>query len=97
MKYCIDIDGTIFNTIGLDYAKSTPIEKAVIKVNELKMDGHYIVLFTARGTESGIDWRAVTEEQLNRFGVKYDELHFGKPSADIYIDDKAMNVVDWLK
>lgn len=31
-----------------------------------------------------------TKKQLNKWGVKYHELIFGKPSYDILIDDKCL-------
>jgi len=40
------------------------------------------VLELARGTGSGIDWRAFTEKQLKEWGVKYHELHFGRIITD---------------
>ena len=35
-----------------------------------------------------IDW-------LDKYGVPYDELHFGKPVADYYVDDKAVRLENW--
>jgi len=32
---------------------------------------------------------------LDRNGIPYDELHFGKPVADFYVDDKAVKLEDW--
>ena len=32
----------------------------------------------------------LTKEQLDNWGVKYNQLFLGKPSGDIYIDDKGM-------
>ena len=93
VRYCIDIDGTICNTE--DYASATPISVAVNKVRILKQQGNYIILFTARGSLSGTDWSTVTSQQLAIWGVPYDELHFGKPAADIYIDDKALPAEIW--
>jgi len=58
-------------------------------VNELYKQGHEIALFTARGTTTGIDWRELTESQLKQFGVSYHRLIFGKPHADLYVDDKG--------
>jgi len=95
MRYCIDIDGTICHSIGLDYAGATPIEIAIDKIKLLKAAGHYIILFTARGSVTGKDWLDVTKNQLEQWGVLYDELHFGKPAADIYIDDKALPASTW--
>ena len=37
-----------------------------------------------------------TEKQLNDWGVKYHNLIMGKPYADYYIDNKAVDVLDWV-
>jgi mannose-6-phosphate isomerase-like protein (cupin superfamily) len=58
----------------------------------LKNDGNYIVIWTARGSKSGKDWKALTLKQLADWNVMYDELLMGKPNYDIYIDDKSFNV-----
>lgn len=91
MKYVIDIDGTIC-TQEKDYAEATPFLDRIEKINKLYDEGHMIVYFTARGTETGIDWREVTEKQFAKWGVKYNDLIFGKPSADYYLDDKMLNL-----
>jgi len=92
--YVIDIDGTICNTKTLDYAKSTPIQNRINYFNNLYAEGNFIIYQTARGYVSKIDWKEETEKQLTSWGVKYDELKFNKPNADIYIDDKALNIND---
>lgn len=98
MNYFIDIDDTIFElVVKTDYASAVPIPEAVAKVNRLYEEGHRIVLWTARGTVTGKDWRELTEDQLNFAGVKYHELRFGKPAFDVFIDDKAINAREWLK
>ena len=104
MNYCFDIDDTICNTPKLEngkpgYLKATPIPFMVEQVNRLYDEGHKIILQTARGRGSGIDQTDLTREQLDRWGVKYHELEpmFHKPTADIFIDDKGMNVEDWKK
>jgi hypothetical protein len=38
----------------------------------------------------------LTREQLMRWGVKYDALFMGKPSADFYIDDKGIKDNDFF-
>lgn len=97
MNYFIDIDDTIFELINKkDYTSAVAIPEAIEKVNSLYDEGHTIVLWTARGTVTGRDHRALTEEQLSYFGVKYHELRFGKPAFDVFIDDKAINVREWL-
>ena len=104
MNYCFDIDDTICNTPKLEngkpgYLKSTPIPFMVEQVNRLYDEGHKIILQTARGRGSGIDQTDLTVEQLDRWGVKYHELEpmFHKPTADIFIDDKGINVEEWKK
>lgn len=37
----------------------------------------------------------VTLEWLARHGIEYDEIHFGKPHAQIYIDDNALRFESW--
>jgi ribonucleotide monophosphatase NagD (HAD superfamily) len=95
MRFCIDIDGTLCETIGADYESSTPIPKAIELVQNLRKSGHYIILFTARGTLTGKSWLELTKSQMSSWGVPYDELIMGKPAADIYIDDKALPADIW--
>jgi CMP-N-acetylneuraminic acid synthetase len=96
-KYVIDIDGVICTTNGIDYEKAEPIIKNIEKFNKLYDAGNTIWYQTARGYVSGIDYRELTENQLKKWGVKYDALLFGKPDADYYIDDKAINSSDFLR
>ena len=86
----IDIDGVIA-TIVTDgnYKNANPITKNITYINKLKKAGIKIVLFTARGSMSGKNWKILTKNQLKNWGVLYDKLLFGKPSGDLYIDDKA--------
>ena len=89
--FSFDIDGTLCeNTFG-NYQKAIPIKDRIEIVNELYESGNTINLFTARGTTTGINWTEVTKNQLKDWGVKYHSLKLGKPEADIYIDDKALN------
>ena len=99
MKYLYDIDGTICDkNKNDDYDKSYPFLERIRKINELYDDGNYIVFHTARGmgrhnTNPLLairDFYSLTEEQLQEWGAKYHELILGKPSGDIYIDDKGI-------
>jgi uncharacterized HAD superfamily protein len=94
--YCFDIDGTICTDTKGEYTRARPHYKAIAKVNRLYRQRHKIILFTARGSLTGIDWRQVTKQQLKKWGVKYHQLLFGKPPADIFIDDKAVSAVDFF-
>ena len=89
-----DIDGTICSQES-DYSQAKPIQEVIDKLNKKYDEGYKIVLFTARGTETGIDWSEVTDEQLERWGVKYHTLWFGKPAGLKYIDDKGISVYQW--
>ena len=92
-KFVIDIDGTIC-TQKRDYNMAQPIEDNIKKIQKLFEDGNEIQYFTARGTETGIDWKEVTINQLKEWGLPNPEnVLFGKPSADVYIDDRALNAM----
>ena len=91
--YVVDIDGVVATiTDDLDYSKVKPIKENIKKVNKLYEEGNKIIMFTARGYVTGVDWREVTEQQFRDWGLKYHELHFGKPAADYYIDDKLISI-----
>ena len=92
MKYFIDLDNTLCYTEGNDYVNSKPNKQRIEFVNNLKEEGHHITIWTGRGGTTGIDWRELTENQLNEWGIKYDELLINKPCYDCYIDDKSFNV-----
>jgi len=94
-KFVFDIDGVIASfRDDLNYSNSTPRTEIIEIVNKLHDKGNMITLFTARGYKTDIDWRQLTEKQLRDWSVKYDELLFGKPSADYYIDDKMISIDD---
>ena len=105
MKYCFDLDGTICDTPMRPsdnkpgYLEATPFPFMVEQVNRLFDEGHKIIIMTARGRGSGIDWTQLTIKQLDMWGVKYHELEpmFHKPTADIFIDDKGINSEEWKK
>ena len=98
MRWVFDLDGTLVNTNGSDYENSTPIPEAIAKVKKYKARGDHIIIMTARGSGSKKDWREFTARQLDEFGIPYDQLIVGlKPGGvDVFIDDKAINALDWL-
>ena len=95
MIYCFDIDGTICSNEIIDYTNSRSNNYVVHLINNLYDEGHTIKIFTARGAMSGIGWKEHTIKQLADWGVKYHELIMGKPHADYFIDDKAINILDF--
>lgn len=96
--YCFDIDGVICVTRGNDYKNSKPIISSVRKINELFLEGHTILLFTSRymGRSKENILKAkkrgykFTYNQLKNWKINFHKLIFGKPSYDIFIDDKAL-------
>lgn len=91
MRIYIDIDNTICKTTGSDYANAVPMVGRIEKNNKLFDEGNKIIYWTARGNNSGLNLRELTEAQLKKWGAKYTELMLGKPSFDLLIDDKAVS------
>jgi len=94
---CFDIDNVICHTKKSDYKNSKPIKKNIKFINNLFSRGFYIKIFTARfmGRNNQNIIKAkkqgykFTQNQLKKWGVKYNKIIFGKPSYDIFVDDKA--------
>jgi hypothetical protein len=96
MVIYIDIDETICHSPDVpDYTTSIPIYYNIKKANLLYDLGHTIIYWTARGNKTGIDWKELTEKQFKNWGIKYHDLKFGKPSYDLFIDDKNLNTNSW--
>ena len=97
MIFCFDLDNTICTTNGDKYEEAKPMNARIQKINQLFDNGHIIKIFTARGSGTGIDWTQLTLNQLRNWHVSYHTLLFGKPEADVFIDDKAHNseLFDW--
>lgn len=104
--FVVDLDHTIctpqdFPDTERRYAHAAPIV-SMIAYLRIIAPGNRIIIHTARrmlthrGDLAKIedDVGQVTREWLARHNVPYDELIFGKPMADFYIDDKAVNVND---
>lgn len=92
-RFVFDIDGVIARLQkNNDYALSEPNLPMIQMINKLYDLGNYIVLHTARGFVTGIDWSIITKKQLETWGLKYHELYFGKPNADYYVDDRMLGM-----
>ena len=92
MIYCFDLDGTLCTNTDGDYVSAKPFKDRIYKVNQLYNEGHTILIDTARGSTTKIDWYGLTENQLKEWGVLYHTLRVGeKLHADIFIDDKGTN------
>ena len=92
MTYCFDLDGTLCTNTEGEYNKAEPFLDRISVVNNLYDLGNTILIDTARGSTTKIDWHELTEKQLKEWGVKYNKLRVGvKFTADLYIDDKSIN------
>jgi len=106
-RICFDLDNTLvsFPTIRNDYTSVKPIQKNIDFLKYLKRFGNTIIIYTARRmkTHNGnigkinADIGKITFETLDKFDIPYDEIYFGKPYADFYIDDLAINCFDDLE
>lgn len=99
----IDIDDTICFTENRDFNNSKPNQEVITRINQLYDENWRIILFTARGgkscntlEEKEHKYRAITEKWLEEHNVKYNELMFGKPNADYYVDDKNISIREFI-
>ena len=104
--FCFDIDNVICRTKGKNYTKAKPLNSSIKLINQLYDSNHTIKLFTARYMGRNNDnvikakkqGYTKTFKQLKKWGVKFHILKMGKPSFDLYIDDKAYGYnLGWRK
>jgi len=105
MRIAIDLDGVLCPIKKPDqsYADLKPLPGAVEKLRELKAAGHYIIILTARhmrtcNSNIGLVTKRIgklTLDWLDKHGFEYDEIFFGKPNAEVYIDDRAFRFTSW--
>lgn len=105
MIYCFDLDDTICfpnhneTNSFKKYGEALPNTPVIEKLRELSKT-NTITIFTARrmlthkGDVNRIieDIGDITETWLDKYDVPYDNIIYGKPYADYYIDDKAVNL-----
>lgn len=93
MKYLVDIDGIIcHNGDHSQFATPIILLDNIRRINELYDQGNEIVMYSARHYNDAF----VTRSMLDKAELRYHSLLLGKPSADVYIDDKAINFVPEL-
>lgn len=103
-RIVMDIDDTISTHRNRDYENAEPNLDMIMKMQELSCKGVEFVLFTARGQIScNGDIKKIEKEKgpvlrawLKKYNVPYSELRFGKPIADVYVDDAAMTPEEFL-
>jgi phosphoglycolate phosphatase-like HAD superfamily hydrolase len=92
-----DLDGTLCTLTNGAYELAEPFPDRIAMVNKLSQEGNKILVFTARGVTSKRDLREFTIQQLNAWGICFDELIMGKPHFDLLIDDKATSDKDFFE
>ena len=105
MRIVFDVDGTIceIKKPNQSYADVLPLTGAVETIRALHAAGHYIIIHSARnmGTcESNMgrvmkNVGLITLEWLQKHGIEYDEIYFGKPNGHVYVDDRALRYSGW--
>lgn len=101
LRICFDLDNTLvsYPVIPNDYTTVKPLQKNIDYLIYLKKFGHTIIIYTARkmkssGSNIGLvnkNVGKITFDTLEKFNIPYDEIYFGKPYADFYIDDLGFN------
>jgi capsule biosynthesis phosphatase len=102
-RICFELDNTLINISPQDII--CPIYKNIEYLQFLKKLGHTIIICTSRNMDIyngnvGLIVKNICKtviDTLKIFEIPYDELHFGKPFADFYIDNKAINAYDDLE
>lgn len=104
-KFCFDIDGVICITKNSNYKKSIPNKNTIKLINNLYQKGNKIKIFTSRYMGRSDDnlnyvkkYKTSIAKQLKKWNLKYNELIIGKPSYDVFVDDKAFGFEkEWIK
>jgi capsule biosynthesis phosphatase len=107
IRICFDLDGTLvsFPQKKDDYSTVLPIERNIKFLRYLKKNGHVIIIHTARRMKThggnigkvNAEIAVITFETLKKYDIPFDEIYFGKPNANFYIDDLAISCYDDLE
>ncbi len=83
----MDLDGVLCESEYWGEGDPKPIQKNINIVNRLALK-HFVVIHTARRYE----WAEHTLNWLDRHGVRYHAIRFGKMPCDVLCDDKAVPI-----
>ena len=100
MRIVIDLDGVIceLKKPNETYLEVKPNKDLISKMREWKKNGHYLIIYTGRhmrtcnGNVAEVTKKIgpITSEWLKKWDIPFDEIHYGKPYGDVYIDDLAI-------
>ena len=107
LRWVFDLDETLVTLpceIG-NYNTVLPIPKTIDFLKYLYDNGHYIIIHTARHMKTcnnNVEMvqnliQDITKDTLLKYKIPYHELVFGKPYADVYVDDKSTNPLHWTE
>ena len=108
LTIAVDFDGTLCNYAFPQIGEQSDEHKELISLLKgLRVAGHKLILYTCRGNNQ--EHLSLTEAIawcLDQ-GLEFDSINENipdfqkksgpspKPVADIYLDDKALNIKDW--
>jgi adenylylsulfate kinase len=93
---CIDIDGTISHYIEWVDSKTfgEVLPHCAETIHHLKADGWYVIIYTTRADKAEIskflEANNIPFDAINENPNQPDNAKGGKPIADVYVDDRAI-------
>lgn len=106
----MDIDGTLCEIKSKEqtYLEVKPKKGVLEKLNYMKQQGFYIILYTSRQMRTyegnigkiNANTGKVLFQWLEKYDIPFDEIYFGKPwcgKNGFYVDDKAIRPSEFEK
>lgn len=106
----MDIDGTLceIKSKNETYLEVKPKQKILKKLNLMKEQGFYIILYTSRQMRTydgnlgkiNANTGKILFQWLEEYNIPFDEVYFGKPwcgKQGFYVDDKSIRPSEFEK
>lgn len=106
----MDIDGSLCEIKSKEQSYLDVIPKFNIleKLNKMKQEGFYIILYTSRQMRTydgnigkiNANTGKILFQWLEKYDIPFDEIYFGKPwcgKNGFYVDDKAIRPSEFAK
>jgi hypothetical protein len=110
LTIAVDFDGTLCEYSFPEIGKQTDDQIELMKtLIEMRKEGHKLILYTCRGDSEELPCLTEAVKWCYQRGLEFDAINKNvpdfikksgyspKPVADIYLDDKALNISDWRK
>lgn len=108
LTIAVDFDGTLCEYRFPEIGEQTDEQKALLEtLIQMRANGHKLILHTCRGDNEELPCLTQAVEWCRERGLEFDAINCNipgfnkksgpspKPVADIYLDDKAVNVSNW--